>query len=138
MLWWQGPTLLNPHFATGSKDQDGSRLFYEPLASWNGDGTLLPVLAAQIPSKENGGLSADGTTVTWKLKPGVKWHDGKPFTADDVVFNWEFSKDPATSAITIGAYKDVVVEKVDDMTVIVKSPKPTAVLGAGRSSACRA
>ncbi len=33
LLWWQGPTLLNPHFATGTKDQDGSRLFHEPLAA---------------------------------------------------------------------------------------------------------
>ena len=35
VLWWQGPTLLNPHFAVGTKDQDGSRLFYEPLAGWD-------------------------------------------------------------------------------------------------------
>ena len=35
LLWWQGPTLLNPHFATGTKDQDASRIFYEPLASWD-------------------------------------------------------------------------------------------------------
>jgi hypothetical protein len=34
LLWWQAPTLLNPHFGVGTKDQDGSRLFYEPLASW--------------------------------------------------------------------------------------------------------
>src|SRR3546814_18309460 len=33
VLWWQGPTLLNPHFAVGTKDQDGSRVFYEPLAA---------------------------------------------------------------------------------------------------------
>src|SRR4051794_41375754 len=38
LLWWQGATLLNPHFATGTKDQDGSRLFYEPLASWDLEG----------------------------------------------------------------------------------------------------
>ena len=44
----------------------------------------------------NGGLSKDGKTVTWKLKRGVTWHDGKPFTADDCVFNWEYVKDPAT------------------------------------------
>src|ERR1700722_15689918 len=37
LLWWQGPTLLNPHFAVGIKDQDGSRLFYEPLAAWDPD-----------------------------------------------------------------------------------------------------
>src|SRR5499427_3823205 len=67
-LWWQGATLLNPHFATGTKDQDGSRIFYEPLASWDPDGNLSPVLAAEIPSPENGGVSKDGRTVVWKLK----------------------------------------------------------------------
>src|ERR1700740_414986 len=45
LLWWQGPTLLNPHFATGTKDQDGSRLFYEPLASWDVNGHLNPIPA---------------------------------------------------------------------------------------------
>ena len=59
------------------------------------------------PTCENGGLAKDGKSVTWKLKQGVKWHDGKPFTADDVVFNWEYATDPATAAITIGSYKDV-------------------------------
>src|SRR5215471_14673011 len=56
LLWWQGPTLLNPHFATGVKDQDGSRLFYEPLACWDADGNMKLVLAAEIPSIQNGGL----------------------------------------------------------------------------------
>ena len=63
--------------------------------------------------------------MTWKLKQGVKWHDGKPFTADDVVFNWEYATDPATAAVTIGSYKDVKVEKVDDLTVRVLFAKPT-------------
>jgi peptide/nickel transport system substrate-binding protein len=125
LLWWQGPTLLNPHFATGTKDQDASRLFYEPLACWDADGNLSPVLAAEIPSMQNGGLSADAKSVTWKLKPGVKWHDGKPFTADDVVFNWEYASDPATSALTIGIHRDIKVEKVDDLTVRVLFNKPT-------------
>ena len=125
LLWWQGPTLLNPHFAVGTKDQDGSRLFYEPLAAWDPDGNLKPKLAAEIPTKENGGLSADGLTVTWKLKQGVTWHDGKPFTADDVVFNWEYAKDPATAAYTIASYQDVMVAKVDQYTVTVKFKKPT-------------
>ena len=84
VLWWQAPTLLNPHFATGTKDQDASRLFYEPLAGWDPDGNLVPVLAAAIPTVENGGLAEDGTSVTWKLRQGVTWHDGKPFTAADV------------------------------------------------------
>src|SRR5262245_35071108 len=80
VLWWQGPTLLNPHFASGTKDQDGSRLFYEPLASWDPDGNLVLNLASEIPTIENGGLAEDGSSVIWKLKKGVKFHDGHPFT----------------------------------------------------------
>ena len=125
LLYWQAPTLLNPHFATGTKDQEASRVFYEPLAAWDDDGNLFPVLAAAIPTKENGGLSADGRSVTWKIKPNVKWHDGRPLTADDLVFNWQYSSDPATAAVTIGSYKDIKVEKVDDLTIKVVFSKPT-------------
>jgi peptide/nickel transport system substrate-binding protein len=125
MLLWQAPTLLNPHFASGTKDQIASRVFYEPLAGWDKEGNLIPQLAAEVPSKANGGLSEDGTSVTWKLKKDVKWHDGKPFTADDVVFTWEYAADPATAAYTTGAYKDIKVEKVDDFTVKVIFAKPT-------------
>src|SRR6266849_9166277 len=96
-LWWQGATLLNPHFAVGTKDQDGARIFYEPLASWDPDGNLVPILAAEIPSVQNGGVAKDGKSVTWHLKKNVAWHDGKPFTADDVVSNWEYATDPATA-----------------------------------------
>src|SRR5438874_7194837 len=124
-LYWQAITLLNPHFAIGTKDQEGSRIFYEPLAGWDGEGNLVPVLAAEIPSKENDGLSEDGRSVVWKLKRGVKWHDGKPFTADDVVFTWEYARAPETAAVSIGSYKDVKVEKVDDFTVRVTFAKPT-------------
>ncbi len=125
VLWWQGATLLNPHFAVGTKDQDGSRFFYEPLASWDADGNLKPVLAVSIPGREDGTLAPDGKSVTWKLKQGVTWHDGKPFTADDVVFTWEYAKNPATAATTNGTYKDVKVEKVDQYTVKVMFEKPT-------------
>src|SRR6478672_1373818 len=113
VLWWQGPTLLNPHFATGTKDQDGSRLFYEPLAGWDAAGNLRPVLAEAVPSLEDGTLAKDGKSVTWKLKKDVTWHDGKPFTADDVVFNWQYASHPDTAAVTSAVYKDITVEKVD-------------------------
>jgi peptide/nickel transport system substrate-binding protein len=125
LLQWQAPTLLNPHFAVGDKDVDASRIFYEPLAGWDADGNLKPVLAAEVPTLNNGGLGEDGKSVTWKLKQGVRWHDGKPFTADDCVFTWEYAKDPATAAITIGMYRDVNVVKVDDHTVRVEFALPT-------------
>ncbi|MBV8934843.1 MAG: peptide ABC transporter substrate-binding protein [Alphaproteobacteria bacterium] len=125
VLFWQAPTLLNPHFAVGTKDQEGARIFYEPLAAWDRDGNLVPVLAAEIPEIENGGVAPDGLSVIWKLKKDVQWHDGQPFTADDVVFNWEYAADPATAATTIGSYRNVTVEKVDPLTVRVRFSKPT-------------
>lgn len=124
ILYWQAATLLNPHFGSGTTNNDASRVFYEPLAGWATDGTLYPVLAAEIPSTDNGGLSADGRTVTWKLKRGVKWHDGQDFSADDVVFNWEYAKNPAVAAVTSGSYRDVNVVKVDDFTVRVEFAQP--------------
>jgi peptide/nickel transport system substrate-binding protein len=125
ILLWQAPTLLNPHFASGTKDQIAGRIFFEPLAGWDKEGNLTPQLAAEVPTRANGGLSADGTVVTWKLKQGVKWHDGKPFTADDVVFTWEYAADPATAAYTTGSYTNIKVEKVDDHTVKVIFKEPT-------------
>jgi peptide/nickel transport system substrate-binding protein len=124
-LFWQAPTLLNPHFAIGTKDQEGSRIFYEPLAGWDAEGNLVPMLAAEIPETENGGISPDGKSVTWKLKKDVQWHDGRPFTADDVVFNWEYAADPPTAATTIGSYKDIKVEKIDTHTIRIQFNKPT-------------
>jgi peptide/nickel transport system substrate-binding protein len=85
----------------------------------------VPILAAEIPSLQNGGLSKDGRSVTWRLKKNVSWHDGKPFTADDVVFNWEYAADPATAATTIGSYKDIErIDKPDAHTVKITFKKP--------------
>ena len=125
MLWWQAPTLLNPHFATGTKDQDASRIFYEPLAGFDPDGNVVPVLAAELPSTQNGGLAKDLTSVTWRLKKGVTWHDGKPFTADDVVFNYEFVMDPANKTVTTGSYTEISkIDKLDSHTVKLTFKKP--------------
>ena len=125
VIWWQGPTLLNPHFAVGTKDQDACRLFYEPLAAWDREGNLRPKLAAAIPSREDGTLAADGRSVVWKIKQGVRWHDGQPLTADDVVFTWAYASDPATATVSSGSYKDVTVEKIDAFSVVVKFKQPT-------------
>ena len=53
-LWWQAVSILNCHLAVGVKDNDGSRLFNEPLAGYDPDGNLVPVLAAELPSIQNG------------------------------------------------------------------------------------
>jgi peptide/nickel transport system substrate-binding protein len=126
LLYWQGPTLLNPHFATGTKDSEGSRLFYEPLVYYDSDARPVPVLATEVPSRSNGGIAADGRWTVWKLRRGVTWHDGRPFTADDVVFNWQFASDPAAAAFSLGVYENVkAFEKIDSHTVRVVFEKPT-------------
>jgi peptide/nickel transport system substrate-binding protein len=127
-LFWQGPTLLNPHFATGAKDLDGAHLFYESLGRYDADANLVPVLAAEIPSRDNGGIAADGRSTTWKLKKGVKWHDGRPFTADDVIFNWTYATDPATAAVSLANYEGIkAVTKIDAETVRFEFSKPTPI-----------
>ena len=127
VLWWQGPTILNPHLSIGVKDGDGSRIFYEPLISFDPEGNYVPVLAAEVPTLQNGGIARDGLSVTWKLKRNVQWHDGKALTADDFVFTWEYAADPATTAVTVGNYKDVArIEKLDAHTfkIVYKAPYP--------------
>src|SRR5579859_3340487 len=76
VLMWQGPTILNPHLSQGTKDNIAARFCCEPLMTVSADGKFSPVLATEVPSKDNGGLGSDGKTVTYKLKPGVKWADG--------------------------------------------------------------
>lgn len=120
LLYHQAPTTLNPHLTSASQDWGASRITYEPLASFDKDGNLIPFLAAEIPTLENGDLATDGKSVTWKLKPEVKWSDGEPFTADDVLFTYEFISNPEVKAASAASYKAVAsVEVVDDYTVKV-------------------
>ncbi len=126
LLYWQAPTILNPHLSTGFKDWEASRITLEPLATYNEDSQLVPVLAAEIPSLENNGLSSDGLSVVWKLKPDVKWSDGEPFTAADVVFSYEFLTNPDAGATSIGIFQTVeTVEALDDHTVKVSFKEVT-------------
>ena len=118
LLYWQAPTILNPHLSTGFKDAEAARITLEPLASFDNQGELIPFLAAEIPTAENGGVAADGKSVTWKLKQDVKWSDGTPFTAKDVVFTYEFLSNPQVGAVSAGTYEVIKsVEAIDDYTV---------------------
>lgn len=116
ILFWDAPTILNPHLSLNRKDHQLSRIVYEPLASYDKDGQLTPFLAAEIPTP-----AADGRSVTWKLKKGIYWSDGQPFTADDVRFTFDFITNPAVSASSAVAYSTVeTVTVVDPYTVDVK------------------
>lgn len=90
MLYWQAPTTANPYLAVGTKDVDASALTLEPLANYDEKGRLVPRLAEEIPTVENGGMSEDMTTVTWKLKEGILWSDGTALTVEDIVFTHRY------------------------------------------------
>ncbi|HET9217032.1 MAG TPA: peptide ABC transporter substrate-binding protein, partial [Terriglobia bacterium] len=125
LLYWQAPSILNPHMTRGTKDVDASSLFYEQLLYIDADANFVPRLITEIPNVENGLLDRAGMWVIWKLKSGVKWHDGKPFGADDVVFNWEYAADTNTAAITQGTYTRIrTVERIGDLEVRVMFKEP--------------
>ncbi|NEO12131.1 MAG: peptide ABC transporter substrate-binding protein [Moorea sp. SIO3F7] len=120
LLYWQAPTILNPHLSNGYKDSEASRITLEPLTSYDKNGEMVLFLAAEVPTVENGGIAADGKSVTWKLKRNVKWSDGTPFTAGDVVFTYEFITNPAVGSTSANTYKTIkTVEAIDDYTVKV-------------------
>jgi peptide/nickel transport system substrate-binding protein len=120
LLFWQAPLTVNPHLSAGTKDLSASRIAYEPLASADADGVLMPILAAEIPSLENGGVAPDGRSVTWKLRQGVIWADGKAFTANDVQFTFEFISNPEVGSTSASNYATVEsVDVLDELTVRV-------------------
>jgi len=125
LLLWQAPTILNPHFSQGDKDGYASRPILEPLVNILSDGSLEPVLAAEVPSLENGGVAPDGLSVTYKLKEGVVWSDGTPFTAEDVKFTWEFATNQETATTTFAGYATIQsVDVVDEHTVTFNFAEP--------------
>jgi peptide/nickel transport system substrate-binding protein len=128
LLFWQAPTVLNAHFARLSSEWDASRVVYESLISTDPERNFIPILAEEVPTVENGGRARDGTWVIWRLKQGVVWQDGKPFTADDVVFTWEYARDPATAATSRGLYENIRrLDTLDEHTVKVAFKDPTPV-----------
>ena len=81
IIYWQAPSILNPFLSGGTKDVESSSIIIEPLARYNETGELVPWLVDQVPTVDNGGVSADLTTITWKITPGLLWSDGTPFTS---------------------------------------------------------
>lgn len=114
----QAPTTLNPHLTNSISDREPARVVYEPLAAFNQDGELIPILATEIPSLENGGLDAAGKSVIWKLRAGITWSDGKAFSADDVLFTYTFIMNPEINAATKDQYAQIEKVEVQDALTV--------------------
>ena len=104
---------------------ESASLIIEPLARYNEVGEMVPYLAAEIPTVDNGGVSADLTSITWKIAPGIKWSDGSAFTAHDVKFTADYCMHPEGGCAQLTKFSGVSsVEAVDDMTVKVTFENP--------------
>lgn len=118
---YQEPELLNPFIATQTAAAETYQFAVEGLLGVNPDGDRFPVLAAEVPSVENGLVSEDGTTVTYNLKEGVVWSDGEPFSCDDVLFTFETVTNPDSGAVSTTGYDQIdSVTCSDDSTVVVQ------------------
>ncbi len=122
----QAASGLSVHNATGGKDISAGTIISEALMNYAPDTTLLPNLITEVPTQDNGLLAADLSSVTFHLLPGVLWSDGEPFTAEDVVFTWEWNVEPTNQSIDAVSWEIIEsLEAVDDLTVQVTFVEPT-------------
>ena len=127
------PQTLDPLFAhtdANSVEQQLARLAFEPFIDIDAHGRQVPVLLARIPTVANGDLSRDGRTIVYHLRRGVRWQDGVPVTAADVLFTLKAIVDPRNPVGSREGYERVArAERIDDETVrvVLKSPWAPAV-----------
>lgn len=111
---------LNPLLASNTTDVLLARLMFEPLLTASPNGDPLPMLATQVPSLRNGGISQDGLTITYHLRKDVKWSDGVSLTSKDVKFSWQAIMNSNNNVVTRHGY-DLVqsIDTPDPYTVVV-------------------
>lgn len=117
----QEPDTLNPLLSELLATAEVGSLIFSGLIITNDKGEWMPDLAAEVPTLQNGGVSRDGLTVTYKLRPGVTWHDGSPFTADDVKFTWQMIMNSKINIVFRDGYDKIKgIDTPDKYTVIVR------------------
>jgi peptide/nickel transport system substrate-binding protein len=111
---------LNPLLTSNTTDVFIDRFMFEPLVTADPKGNPLPMLATAVPSPENGGVSADGLTVTYHLRKDAKWTDGVPVTSKDVKWSWTAIMNPANNVVSRHGYDYIKsIDTPDDYTVVV-------------------
>ena len=117
----QEPDTLNPVLSDLLATSEVSSLIFSGLIITNDKGEWMPDLAAEVPTLQNGGVSQDGLTVTYKLRHGVTWHDGSLFTADDVKFTWQMIMNPKINVVSRDGYNKIkAIDTPDQYTVIIR------------------
>jgi peptide/nickel transport system substrate-binding protein len=114
------PDHLNPYLSTMDLVYDLSSLIYSYLVIADDRGHLVGDLATGVPTRANGGISADGTVYTYHLRRGVSWHDGARFGARDVIRSWRAVVDPNNNTLHREGYDQIAsIDAPDDYTIVV-------------------
>ncbi len=114
------PDSLNPVIGNQQIEANLASLWGAVLFRWTDRNTFEPELATTLPTLANGGISADGRTITYHLRSGVTWHDGAPFTASDVIFSWRAVMNKRNNvASTVGFDLITAIDRTDDQTIVV-------------------
>ncbi len=149
IIYWQAPSTLNPYLSAGIKDIESASLILEPLARHDEQGNMLPWLAEEIPTIDNGGINNDLSEIIWKLRSDIVWSDGTPFTAADVVFTADYCMHEESGCTGLAHFRGVMnVKAMGTHTVKITfdSPAPypygpfvgarTPILQASQFAAC--
>jgi peptide/nickel transport system substrate-binding protein len=121
------PDNLNPLVGNQQAEVDLSLLWGAYLFRADDRNDWVPELAMRVPTLQNGDISKDGLWVTYHLRPHVRWQDGAPFGADDVIYTWQQVMNPRNNVTTRVGYDDIAsIDKRDDTTIVVHLRKPYA------------
>jgi peptide/nickel transport system substrate-binding protein len=121
------PANLNHYLADAAIVRQVADAVVEGLVDVNPDGDYFTELAAEIPTLQNGGVSEDFLTITWKLKPGLLWSDGEPITSDDILFTWEAVSNPESGAVQTGGFGLIEsIDTPDELTAVLHYSEPYA------------
>ncbi|SDF48356.1 peptide ABC transporter substrate-binding protein [Sporolituus thermophilus] len=121
------PNTLNPLLSDLLATAEVGSLIFSGLITVNDKGEWVPDLAVEVPTVQNGGVSPDGLTVIYKLRQGVTWHDGQPFTAADIQFTWQYIMNRKVNVISRDGYDRIkAIETPDPYTAVIRFKQPYA------------
>jgi peptide/nickel transport system substrate-binding protein len=114
------PATLNPYLAVAAIVEQVSDATVVGLSYVDASGEFQPELAQEIPTIANGGVSEDFLTVTWRLRPDLRWSDGEPITSADIVCTWEAVIDPNSGTVlSTGMELIESIETPDELTAVL-------------------
>jgi peptide/nickel transport system substrate-binding protein len=122
---WQEANQFNPYYVGQQTEANVASAVWASLVVFTNDNKFAPDLASDVPTTANGGVkvpgdNGDAMTVTWKLRPGLKWSDGQPLTCDDFKYAWQWVLDPNnTGVVTTGFDTITAIDCPDPASMIL-------------------